>query len=376
MALRLYQMLKKEFLLLLRDRRMRTVLFVMPAIQVLVFGYAATNDVREVPTAVYDLDRTPQSRELAARFMGSGFFHEVARPRNEAEIREALDSGTVGAVLRMDAGYGADILAGRTAGVQLLLDGADSNTSAVVLSYASAIVAAYSRDVRARRVEVLLGAPPRFPGVTLKSRAWFNENLISRNYFLPGIIANLVLIISLMLTGMAVVREVEIGTIEQVLVTPLRPLEIMLGKTLPFAAVGVGVMVIVSAVGINWFDVPIRGNPLVLLLGTLLYLMSTVGAGLMISTVSRTQQQAMMSTFFFVFPAILLSGFAFPIDNMPSAIQWLTYLNPVRYYLVIIRGVFLKGVGIDVLWPQMAALALLGTATLAFASARFRRTLV
>jgi ABC-2 type transport system permease protein len=372
---RLRRMLIKEFLQVFRDPRMRVVIFVLPAIQVLVFGYAASNDVRDVPTAVFDRDGTPKSRELVSRFTGSGYFEVVAWVETEARAREVLDRGEVTALLRLDRGFAEALGAGRTAPVQLILDGTDSNTAAVVLGYAGGIVRGYANEVRQARARRLPGAPPTMPGVELVGRAWFNANLESRLYYVPGVIANLVLIITLMLTSMAVVREKEIGTLEQLLVTPLRPLELILGKTIPFALIGFADVFLISAVGTFWFDVPIRGNPLVLLLGTALYLLSTLGAGLLISTVSQTQQQAMMTTFFYAFPAILLSGFAFPIANMPEPVQWITYLNPLRYYLVIVRGVFLKGVGLGILWPQFLGLALLGPATLGLAAARFRRTL-
>jgi ABC-2 type transport system permease protein len=372
---RLLNMMRKEFIQVFRDPRSKFIIFLLPAIQVLVFGYAASNDVRNIPTAIYDRDNTPESRELAARFLGSGYFHATAWPKDEEEMHRLLDSGEVGALLRFDAGFGSDIAGGHTAQAQLILDGTDSNTAAVVLTYANRIVRAYSQDKLASRLSLKLGALPPRPGVELKNRAWFNENLESRNYFVPGVIANMVLIITMTLTSMAVVREREIGTIEQILVTPIRPIELLLGKTLPFALIAIADVVIVTSVGVFWFDIPIRGNPLVLLLGTLLYLLSALGAGLFLSTVSRTQQQALMSSFFYINPAILLSGFAFPIANMPVAIQWITYLNPIRYFLIIIRGVFLKGVGLSVLWPQFVGLAILGTATLWLASTRFHKTL-
>jgi ABC-2 type transport system permease protein len=211
--------------------------------------------------------------------------------------------------------------------------------------------------------------------VQLEHRAWFNDNLESRNYFVPGVIASIVMLITLLLTSMAVVKEKEIGTMEQIMVTPIRPGEFILGKTVPFALIGLTDAVLISVVGVLWFDVPLRGFPPVLLLGAVLYLMSTLGVGLLISTVSHTQQQAMITTFFLFMPAILLSGFMFPIENMPPPIQYLTYANPMRYFLVVIRGVFLKGVGLEILWPQMLALAVIGTITLWVAANRFRKTL-
>jgi ABC-2 type transport system permease protein len=219
------------------------------------------------------------------------------------------------------------------------------------------------------------GLPPVVGGVTLNSRAWFNENLESRNFYVPAVIANIVLIITMLLSSMAVVREKEIGTMEQIIVTPISRTEFILGKTFPFVIIGFLDVAMITAVAYFWFDVPIRGSLTLLFGATALFLMSSLGFGLFISTISQTQQQAMMSAFFFIFPAMLLSGFAFPIENMPEAVQWLTFFNPLRYYIVIIRGVFLKGVGLDILWPQLAALAILGFLILSFAVNRFRKTL-
>jgi ABC-2 type transport system permease protein len=372
---RIYHMMRKEFIQVFRDKRAKFIIFVLPIIQVLVFGYAATNDVKNVPTAIYDLDRTTESREFTSRFLGSGYFTATAWPRDEEEIKKLFDRGEVGALLRLDPGFGADVASGNTAKAQMILDGTDSNTTSMVLIYTNRIISAWSREILADRVSRKLGTAPPRAAVELVSRAWFNENLESRNYFVPGVIANITLIITMTLTSMAVVREREIGTIEQILVTPIRPIELILGKTLPFALIGIVDVILISVVGVFWFDIPIRGNPLVLLTGTILYLMSSLGAGLFLSTVSKTQQQAMMSTFFYNFPAILLSGFAFPIENMPLWVQWLTYLNPVRYFLIIIRGVFLKGIGVSVLWPEMAGLAALGVLTLLLAASRFKKTL-
>ncbi len=372
---RIRSMLVKEFLQVLRDSRMRRVLFVMPLVQLIIFGYAASTDVRHVATAVHDLDRTAASRELVSRFERSGYFDVVARIEDEAGARDLLDRGTVRAVLRVNRGFEEDLEAGRTAQVQLVLDGTDSNTAGIVLGYGAKIAARTSRELLAARLE-RLGGPLRPPGgVELEARAWFNESLESRNFYVPGVIAIIVTLITLMLTGMSIVREKEIGTMEQVMVTPIRPLEFILGKSLPFALIGFADVLLISLIGVAWFEVPIRGSLLVLLLATGLYLMTTIGFGLLISTVSRTQQQAVMSTFFIYFPAVLLSGFMFPIANMPEAIQWLTYVNPLRYFVVILRGIFLKGVGPSVLWPPMAALAALGIATLWLASMRFRKTL-
>jgi ABC-2 type transport system permease protein len=372
---RLYRMLVKEFLQVLRDPRMRTVIFAVPIVQVLVFGYAVTTDVRDVRTAVVDFDQSTASRELLSRFSSSGYFRIVAQTRDADEATRLLDKGRVEAILRIDRGFAEDLRAGRTARLQVIADGTDSNTAGIVLDYAGRITGRFSEEVFLTRLARLRGgeAPPA--RVELASRAWFNENLESRNYYVPGVIAILVMLVTLLLTSMAVVREKEIGTIEQIMVSPITPAEFILGKTLPFAIIGYADVLLVVAIGVFWFEVPIRGSLLLLFAATTFYLMSTLSVGLFISTVSRTQQQAMMSVFFYYFPAVLLSGFMFPIANMPVLVQYLTWLNPLRYFLVVLRGVFLKGAGPDVLWPQMAALLALGLGTLAVTTRRFRKTL-
>ena len=372
---RLRHMLRKEFIHVLRDPRMRAVIIAVPIFQVLLFGYAVTTDVRDIRTAVYDLDNTVQSRDLVDRFEGSGYFDVVRRLAGEEQVRGVLDRGTARVVLRINRGFGDDVAAGRTGVVQLLLDGTDSNTASLVLQYAGKIAAAYNERLLVQRFERMTGRSVPPAPLALASRAWFNPNLESRDYFVPGVIALLVMVVSILLSSMAVVREKEIGTIEQIMVTPMGRAEFILGKTIPFALIGFLDVVLISLVAVFWFDVPIMGNPLLLFASTGLYLLSTLGVGLFISTVSRTQQQAMMTAFFFMQPAILLSGFIYPIANMPRAVQLLTYLNPLRYFLVIIRGIFLKGVGLSVLWPQMAALGILGAVLLALAASRFRKTM-
>ncbi len=368
-------MLVKEFLQVFRDPRMRLMVFLMPLIQVMVFGYAVSTDVRDVPTAVVDFDRTPASRELLARFAGSGYFRFVVQTQDVAAVQRLVDRGDAGAVLRIDAGFGQDIKVGRTARIQVIVDGTDSNTAGIVLDYAGRIAGTYSDRVFLDRLSRLRGPGPRPGGAVLVPRAWFNENLESRNYYVPGVIAMIVMLVTLMLTSMAVVREKEIGTIEQILVSPITPVEFILGKTIPFALIGYADVFLIAGIGVFWFDVPIRGSLLLLLLATALYLVTTLGIGLLISTVSRTQQQAMMTVFFVYLPAVLLSGFMFPVANMPKAVQLLTYANPLRHFLVVVRGIFLAGAGAATLWPQMGALLLIGAATLAFSARRFRKTL-
>lgn len=371
---RIKHMLIKEFIQIFRDPRMKTVIFVMPVVQVLVFGYAVTTDVRHVALAVYDLDNSIASRELTARFAATEYFDVVQHVADEEQVKRLLDMGEAQAVLRVNHGFEADLRRGRAAPVQLIVDGADSNTAGIVLDYAAKIVGRYSSHVLVNRLNRLGGAPAAAAPLTIETRAWFNENIESRNFYVPGVIAILVMLITLMLTSMAVVREKEVGTMEQIMVTPITRGEFILGKTLPFAVIALTDVLLITLVAVFWFEVPIRGNLLLLFVATGLYIMTTLGIGLFISTVSTTQQQAMMSTFFFYFPAVLLSGFMFPIANMPLVIQWLTYPNPLRYFLVIIRGIFLKGVGAAVLWPQMLVLLCMGIATLWFATVRFQKT--
>ncbi|HZL44681.1 MAG TPA: ABC transporter permease [Opitutaceae bacterium] len=372
---RIYTVLRKEFRSVLRDPRMRLVILVLPVVQALIFGYAVSLDVRHVRLGVLDRDQTPASRALIARFTGSSYFDAVAFTRDEAEARRLIDAGDAAAILQINSGYAGDMRGGRTAAVQLIVDGSDSNTARFVVNYAAVIAATYNNQLMLDQTLRQAGRTVPVGSVDLQPRAWFNADLESRNYYVPGIIANLVMLVSLMLTSMAIVREKEAGTIEQIMVTPIRPVEFILGKCAPFAVIGFLNVAVVALVGLYWFDIPFRGSFGLLLFGTALFLLSTLGIGLFISTVSQTQQQAMMTTFFFFFPAMLFSGFIFPIANMPAAIQWLSLADPLRYFLVIIRGIFLKGIGWDLLWPQFLALLVIGLMVLTFAVKRFHKTL-
>jgi ABC-2 type transport system permease protein len=379
---RIRVMLRKEFIQALREPRMRLMLFVPPMVQLLVFGFAVNLDVDHTRIAWMDLDRTPLSRELRARFEGSGRFDIVSQPETEADVQRTLDHGEAQAVVRVLPGFERDVKRGRPTEVQVLIDGTNSNTASLVASYGGSIIADFSGAVSAGRQNVrLLARTPAgpvsaaVPQVTARTRVWFNPDLYSRNYFVPGVVANIIMMVTLMLTVMAIVREKEIGTMEQLMVTPIRPFELMLGKTLPFAVVGLVDVALITAASLLVFHVPFRGSAALLFICSLLFLMTSLGVGLFVSTISQTQQQAMMMNFFFSTPAFMLSGFAFPIRNMPVAVQWLTYLNPLRYFMEIVRGIFLKGVGVSVLWPQMACLAVYGATVLTLSAARFRKTL-
>lgn len=372
---RIKHILIKEFIQIFRDPRMKAVIFIMPMIQVMVFGYAVTTDVKSIPTAVYDLDNTPDSRNLIREFTYSRYF-DVKKDISTDEDQQALiDKSVVNAVIRINRGFSADLKANKAARFQLIVDGTDSNTASIILTYANQIVERYSTKVLSNRSKVMLDRINSFPKIQVRTRSWFNENLESRNFYVPGVIALIVMLITLLLTSMAIVREKEIGTIEQLIVSPIRPFELILGKLVPFAIIGLIDALLVTLVGVLWFHVPIKGNLLLLLGSTVLYLLTTLGVGLFISTLAGTQQEAMMSTFFFYFPAVLLSGFMFPIVNMPEVIQYITYINPLRYFLIILRGIFLKGSGIHILWPQMLALLIMGVSILTLSSMRFQKRL-
>lgn len=371
---RLKAMLIKEFIQVFRDPRMRITLFVMPMMQTIIFGYAVNMDVRHVPTAILDQDNSTISRELIAVIGASGHFRLTERLDNERQARQVLDTGDVRLVVVIDHGFANRLNSAGTVPVQVLLDGSDSNTAGIVMGY----LARLSQSFNGRLQQQYLASKGimafQTGQVTLASRAWFNDNLDSPPFYVPAVITNILFVITMILSSMAVVREKEIGTIEQVIVTPIRKGEFILGKTLPFVLIGYIDVALISAVGALVFNVPVRGSLLLLFLGTTLFLMSSLGIGLLISTVSQTQQQAMMTAFFIIFPAMLLSGFAFPIENMPEPVQWLTIFNPLRYYLVVIRGIFLKGVGMAALWEQFVGLTLIGTAVLSLAIFRFRKT--
>jgi len=369
---RLLHMIKKEFIQVFRNSKMRAIVLVMPLVQSMIFGYAVTTDVKQVATAIYDQAETPESRDLIDRFVHSGYFSVNAIIRSDQEIDALIDQGKVAAIIRIPFDFSSKIAAGSTATVQLIVDGTDSNTAGVVLSYASNIL----RNEAIELLQKKTGVPARETvGVNLQTRAWFNENLTSRNFYVPGVIAAIVMLVTLLLTSMSVVREKELGTMEQIVVTPITPFEFILGKTMPSIVLGFANMIFVTLISVYWFDIPVRGSVITLFIANGFYLMTTIGIGLLISTVSETQQQAMMSTFFFYLPAVLLSGFMFPIANMPDVVQALTYLNPLRYFLIIIRGIFLKGVGVTILWPHMMALLVLGSFVLTLAVKKFRKNL-
>lgn len=368
------ELVRKETRQLLRDPRTRLIILVAPIVQLLVFGYAVNTDIRDVRTVVVDHDVTQDSRRLVSAFTASGRFRVVERASRPAAIADALDRGEAVVGLQIPAGFAADLASGRGTEVQLLVDGTDSNTGTVALGYAGRIVQRFAAEaLREAAARAGRTAPPA--GIDLRARAWYNPDLASRDYNVPAVIGAILMLMCLLLTALAVARERETGTLEQLMVTPLSPTELMLGKTLPVAVVGLVDLALVTIVAVAWFDVPLRGPIPALILAALLYIVAGLALGLLISTVSRTQQEAFMTMFLFFLPAIILSGFLYPVDTMPAFFRWLSFLNPVRHFLVVVRGIFLKGEGLPELWPQYLILAAMAAGILRLAVGRFRRSL-
>ena len=361
-------MVRKELIELRGDPRLFGLVIMAPIIQLTMLGYAATTDVRDVPMVVVDSDRSSESRELVARFDASQNFVVVDAVPSLNDVAAYLDEGRAWMALSIPADYGAHIRTGRPTAVQVVADGSDASSTNVALGYAGTLIASYARELAASN-----GSAPSTPLVSADVRVWFNPRLESRDFMIPGIVALLLLVITTNLSSMAIVREKELGTLEQLNVTPLARWELIVGKLLPYAAIGMLDVLLVVSVAVFWFEIPVRGSVALLLGMSLVYLLSTLGLGLFVSTISSTQQQAMMTTtFFLLLPMVFLSGFVFPIENMPEWIQPITYLIPLRYFLVIVRDIFMKGVGLETFWPE--AIALLGWGLVVLTLATLRST--
>jgi ABC-2 type transport system permease protein len=368
---RLFHVVRKEFLELRQEPRLLSIVVIAPIVQLTMLGYAATTDVRNVPTVVVDQDQSADSRALIRAFAESQSFEIVDSLSTVRELDQYLDRGDAWIALVVPSDYGERIHSGRRAVVQVVADGSDANSTNVALGYAGGLVENYSRTLASERA----GAPVE-PLVSVETRVWFNPQLESQVFMVPGILALLLLLVTTNLSAMAIVRERETGTLEQLNVTPIARWEVIVGKLLPYALIGMIDVLLVTTVAIGWFEVPLRGSFGLLVGMCAIYLLSTLGLGLFVSTISDTQQQAMMtSSFFFLLPMVFLSGFVFPIENMPAAIQPVTYLIPLRYFLIILRGIFLQGLGFDVLWPQAAALLAGGVRRLTLATLRSRKRL-
>lgn len=373
---RIGHMIRKEFIQTLRDPHTRWILWGPPLIQMLVFGYAATMEIRHVPMAVLDFDKTQESRELVSRFSGSRYFQIVDYASRPSDLRSGIDRGDFLLAIEIDSGFSQRLRNGQGATVPVIADSANSNTALVALGYVNAIGAQFTQDYQKDRLERIAPRLLSFaPQVGFEARPWFNEGLESQWYFVPGVIGNLMLIMIMNLTAFAVVREREIGTLEQVMVTPIRRWEFILGKTVPFFAIGCFDAAMLTAVGTLWFGVPLRGHLLVLTAGVMIFLLAALGSGLLLSTLAQTQEQARNTAFFFVMPATTLSGFGTPISSMPVFFQKLSYINPLRHVVFILRSIYLKGVGFEELWPNMAVMGVFALLTMVVSIARFRKSL-
>jgi ABC-2 type transport system permease protein len=337
------------------------MLIVPPMMQLIIFGFAANLDIENARIAFVDRDHTPQSRALRAAFDASPYFEVRADLEQEADVQRVLDNGDVLAVVRVLPGFARDLARGpEPAQVQVLVDGTNSNNASIITGYSNRLIAGF-----ARKSNVDLA----------QTRVWFNPELKSRYYFIPGVVMNILTIITMMLTALALVREREIGTMEQLMVSPMRPVELIIGKTMPFVIIGFIQFFGILALARLVFGVPFRGSLALLSVAVGLYLLTTLGAGVLISTISKTQQQAVLSVFLYFMPVFMFSGFTFPVRNMPDSIRWVADINPQRYFIEILRGVFLKGSGFSVLWEPMLILAVIGTLVLGTSVLRFRRKL-
>jgi ABC-2 type transport system permease protein len=376
MLARMKQMIIKEFIQVIRDKRTRVILIVPPVVQMLIFGYAATFEIRHVSTVVVDYDHSQESRDLISRFTSSPYFAIQHQLDNSAELTNMIEEGTATVGLEIHAGFAQALRKGQPAPLQVIVDATNSNSALIASGYIAQIATDFGREYEQDRIS---SAAPQLaqvvPSVDLEFRPWYNPGLSSRWFFVPGVIGSLTVVLVITLTAFGVVREREIGTLEQIMVTPIRPAEFILSKTLPSFLIGLFDVSLIAVVGSLWFQVPFRGDLSVLFLGAVLFLLCMLGVGLLISTVSSTQQQAMVTAFFFIMPAIVFSGFGFPISAMPQWLQYMTYASPLRYFLVVLRGTYLKGVGLDILWPQMAAMGGLGVGLLFIAILRFRKSL-
>jgi len=365
--------IRKEFLQLIQDRKMLGVSIVAPIFQLIILGYAATFDVKEIPMVVVDQDRTASSRNVVARFVSTGYLLVVENADRMGDIDELLDNGHASAAIVIPRGFEAGLGANRTTTIQFIVDGSESSSASIALNYAAIIVSRFSQDVVLEQFQRRGAA--RLPARLLAEfRVWYNPELRSRNFMVPGVLGLLLMVMTMILTSLAIVKEKELGTLEQLVVTPIRPYQLITGKLAPFLLIGIVDVFLVVVITTWVFDLPVKGGIGLLFALSLLFLMTTLGLGLFISTISRTQQQAMMTAiFFFMLPMVFFSGFVFPIENMPPIIQYISYLLPLRYFFVVVRGLFLKGVGLEVLWPQAVAMAGFGVAILSMSVLRFQK---
>jgi ABC-2 type transport system permease protein len=372
---RLRSLIRKEFIQITRDARTLILVLFIPVMQLFLLGYAATNDVRNVPLAVFDQDRGPQARALLDAYRSADYFRIAFDVDSEADLRTLIDNGEARAGLIIPPGYSDTIQAGGSAQVVFVLDGSDPTVASTALSAAQLIGQAHATHVLESRLARLGQTTVIKPPIDVRTNVWYNPDLISAHFMIPGVIGMILYALTSILTASAIVRERERGTIEQLIVTPIRPWELVVGKLLPYVVLAFLNVLEVLALGHWWFGVPIQGNIWLILGVSGLFLLSSLGIGLLASTIANTQQEAMLTVWMMLLPSIFLAGFFFPIEAMPKVLQWISLVFPLRYYLVIIRSLMLKGVGVAGVQNEIMALALFGIVIMTAASLRFRKRL-
>jgi ABC-2 type transport system permease protein len=372
---RLISLIRKEFIQIARDPRTLILVLVIPIMQLFLMGYAATTDVRNVTLAVFDQDRGPEARELLDAYRAADYFRLAYDVDSEEQLRDLIDSGKVRAGLIIPPDYGYLIASNGSAKIAFILDGSDPTVASTALSAAQLIGQSKATDIITERLERQAVRGNSAPPIDVLTQVWYNPDLISSHFMIPGVIGVIMFALTSILTATAIVRERERGTIEQLIVTPIRPWELIVGKLVPYVLLAVFNALEVLALGAWWFKVPVRGELGLIFLLSALFLLSSLGIGLLASTIANTQQEAMLTVWMLLLPSIFLSGFFFPIEAMPSALQVISYLMPLRYYLVILRSLLIKGVGFTALREEVLALAIFGLAIMSIAAMRFRKRL-
>ena len=372
---RLISIIRKEFIQILRDPRTLAITLFIPIMQLFLLGYAATNDVRNVSLAVFDQDKSASSRALVDAYRAAAYFQVNYDVANSDELRALIDRGDARAGILIPPGYGASLAKGKAASIGFVIDGSDPTVATAALSAATFIGQSMSTTLAVERLAAHGQAAAAQPAIEVRTQVWYNPNLVSAFYMIPAMIGMILQFMTTILTSTAVVRERERGTIEQLIVTPIKAWELVVGKLTPYVIIGFIDTLEILVAGVLIFGVPINGSLPLLLALSGLFLVSTLGLGLFISTISNTQQEAMMTAMFTMLPTIFLSGFFFPLAAMPPVLQWISYVIPLRYFLIVVRGIILKGVGVEALWPQVIALSIFAVVIMGSAALRFRKRL-
>lgn len=372
MLLRLAHLVAKEFIHIRRDPRTLGIMIVMPLLMLILLGYAATTDIEHLRIAVYDGDKSSHSRRLIAAYLASNSFDIVQYATREGELAYLIERGEVRGALVIPAGYGQKMAALEKTEVAFLIDGSDATAANTLFSAAQGV----GQAIGVKLIEQKLGVPAdQMPGVEVRPRVWYNPNLKSTHFMIPGLIVLILFVFTILFTATSIVRERELGTIEQLIITPIRPIELVVAKVLPYVVISFVIVIEVLTIGVLLFGVPINGSIPLLLGLAALFLLTSLGVGILVSSIATTQQEALLMTFATALPTVYLSGFLFPIEAMPRWLQFVTYLVPARYAMVIMRGIILKGVGLEILFEQVAAVLIFSTIVVVLAATRFKKKL-